>query len=198
MHRVRMRLLTQSRIRHCGDKRLDGQVGSPRAMERRRRQVIAAHVVQRDHVERCRRRTLLVKAADMEPSGAGRPWTNLVDARLVAMEGEDDRLVRREQLDESRLVHAVRMDLGGKSAIRSTTFTTRTLSSGAFRRSHHAAAIVSSVGTSPAQASTTSGSTPRRCSAQSQTEAPRAQCSAAASMSSHWSSGCLSITIRFT
>ena len=40
----------------------------------------------------------------------------------------------------------------GKSRIRSTTFTTRTRRSGASRRSHHAAATVSSIGMSPAAA----------------------------------------------
>src|SRR5215211_6504990 len=48
----------------------------------------------------------------------------------------------------------------GKSVIRSTTLTTRTLSSGAFSRSHLAAATVSKVGMSPAQPRTTSGSSP--------------------------------------
>ena len=76
--------------------------------------------------------------------------------------------------------------------------TTRTFISGACRLSHHAAATTSIVGMSPAAARITSGSPPSSLLAHRQTDAPRAQCSRAVSMSSHWSWGCLSITMRFT
>ena len=71
---------------------------------------------------------------------------------------------------------------GGCSAIRSTTFTTRTSKSGTCRRSMSTAARVSIVGTSPAQAITTSGSCPASLLAHGHSPAPAAQCRTAASM----------------
>jgi len=53
------------------------------------------------------------------------------------------------------------------------------------------AASVSSVGTSPQQAITTSGALPWSLLAHYQMPAPSAQCFAAASMVSHWGAGCL-------
>ena len=58
---------------------------------------------------------------------------------------------------------------------------TRTFSSGRWVRSRSAAARVSSVGMSPAQASTTSGS-PSVVPAQGQIPSPRVQCAIASSM----------------
>ena len=58
--------------------------------------------------------------------------------------------------------------MSGCRRIRSTTLTTRTLSSGRCSRSSAAAASVSSVGTSPQQPSTTSGSPPSSVDAHSQ------------------------------
>ena len=60
------------------------------------------------------------------------------------------------------------------------------------------AASVSSVGTSPAQAITTSGSLPRSLLAHSQMPIPAVQCLTAASMSSHCGDGCLLATITLT
>ena len=69
------------------------------------------------------------------------------------------------------------------------------LGSFCFRMS--AAATVSMVTTSPAQASTMSGSSvPSSLPAHSQIEAPFAQCSIASSMVRYCSCGCLSITMR--
>ena len=82
--------------------------------------------------------------------------------------------------------------------MRSTTLTTRTFRLGACLRSSQAAATISRVGMSPAAASTTSGSPPSSLLAQGQIDAPAAQCLMAASMSSHCSCGCLSMTIRLT
>jgi hypothetical protein len=87
---------------------------------------------------------------------------------------------------------------GDASAIRSTTLTTRTPSSGAISRSSAAAAIISSVATSPAHARTTSGSRSTCVDAHGHADAPRAQCAIASSIDSHWSSGCLSMMTRFT
>ena len=78
----------------------------------------------------------------------------------------------------SRVGQAVRvLASSGCSRIRSTTLTTRTFSSGRCWRSRSAAASVSRVGTSPAQASTTSGLAARRCWPTPRCPAPRVQCS---------------------
>jgi hypothetical protein len=66
--------------------------------------------------------------------------------------------------------------LGGCSFIRSTTLMTRTFTSGACWRMMSTAARVSSVGTSPQQAMTTSGSPPRSLLAHSQIPIPAVQC----------------------
>ena len=70
--------------------------------------------------------------------------------------------------------------------------------SGSRRRSRSTAASVSSVGTSPAQAMTTSGTPPWSLLAQLQMPMPTLQCRTAASMSSHCGAGCLPATITFT
>src|SRR6516165_11388571 len=62
--------------------------------------------------------------------------------------------------------------LGDCNRIRFTTLITRTFTSGAWRCSKSTAASVSKVGTSPAQAITTSGSTPRSLLAHSQMPRP--------------------------
>ena len=75
---------------------------------------------------------------------------------------------------------------------------TRIFRSGNSRRSRSTAASVSSVGTSPQQAITTSGSLPRSLLAHSQMPMPAVQCLIACSMLSHWCSGCLPATITLT
>ncbi len=81
----------------------------------------------------------------------------------------------------------------------STTLTTRTARSGRCVRSNCAAARVSRVGTSPAQARTTSGSrVPSSVPAQSQTPRPRAQWTRASSIVSQSKQGCLPATITLT
>ncbi len=83
------------------------------------------------------------------------------------------------------------------SVIRSTTLTTRVRIDGSRSFRICAAATVSIVTTSPAQARTMSGSlVPSSVPAHSQMPAPVAQCSTACSMVSHCSCGCLSITIK--
>src|SRR5215831_12253215 len=79
--------------------------------------------------------------------------------------------------------------------MRSTTFTTRILRLGICRRSRSTAASVSSVGTSPAHAITTSGSDPRSLLAHAQMPIPAAQCLIASSMESHCGCGCFPATI---
>src|ERR1035437_5168048 len=74
--------------------------------------------------------------------------------------------------------------------MRSTTLTKRIFRSGRWVRSRSTAASASRVGTSPAQAITTSGSPPSSLLAHFQMPIPAVQCLIAASMSSHWGSGC--------
>src|ERR671919_167331 len=74
-------------------------------------QVVTAHAVEDHHVERGRRSTLLGEAPDVEAVDVHVTVDDLVDGPLVAMEGEDDWLVRREEIDEARLVHPVRVEL---------------------------------------------------------------------------------------
>ncbi|ODT04526.1 MAG: hypothetical protein ABS52_04550 [Gemmatimonadetes bacterium SCN 70-22] len=73
--------------------------------------------------------------------------------------------------------------------------TTRILSSAACSCSSVTAA---SVGTSPAQTMTASGSVPRSLLAHSQIFTPAVQWFTAASMSRNWSDGCFPATITFT
>jgi hypothetical protein len=117
-----------------------------------------------------------------------------VDERGIAVEGEDHRLVLREEDVEVRVEEPVGVGLGDWSIMRSTTLTTRTLRSGAFRRSRSTSASVSSVGTSPEQAMTTSGSPPWSMLAQSQGPLPAGQCRIACSMVSHCGADCLPAT----
>ena len=84
--------------------------------------------------------------------------------------------------------------VSGWSRIRSTTLTTRTFSSGRCWRSRSAAASVSRVGTSPQQASTTSGSLPSSLLAQSQMPRPRRVCWIASVIVSQFGDGCLPAT----
>ena len=81
---------------------------------------------------------------------------------------------------------------------RSTTLTTRILSSGISSRRIVTAAMISSVGVSPQQAITTSGSSPQSLLAHSQIPIPCVQCLTACSMVSHWQLGCLEATIALT
>src|SRR5205085_7648669 len=82
-----------------------------RAAQRLARQVIAAHPVEHDHVEGGGRGALLGEAAHVEAFRVDAPMDDLVDRTLVAVEGEDNRLVGGEQLHEGGLVHPVGMVL---------------------------------------------------------------------------------------
>src|SRR5919204_3281100 len=82
------------------------------AAQRLARQVIAAHPIEHDHVEGGGRGALLGEAAHVEALRVDTPMDDLVDRTLVAVEGEDNRLVGGEQLHERRLVHPVGMELG--------------------------------------------------------------------------------------
>ena len=77
----------------------------------------------------------------------------------------------------------------GSSFIRSTTLTTRIFSFGMVSRRIVTAASVSSVGVSPQQAMTMSGSSPASLEAQSQMPTPWVQCLTACSIVSHCGRG---------
>src|SRR5258708_33062463 len=68
---------------------------------------MAVDAVEHYHVERRGRRALLAKAAHMEALGVRPAMDDLMDGALVAMEGEYDRLVGREQRHEVSPAHAV-------------------------------------------------------------------------------------------
>ena len=114
------------------------------------------------------------------------------------MEGEHDVHRIREQLPESQLVHAVWVVLRPRQRHQVDHVDDADFELGqllCFRMS--AAATVSIVTTSPAHASTMSGSeSPSSLPAHSQTEAPLVQCSIA-SIVRYCNCGCLSMTIRF-
>ena len=100
---------------------------------------------------------------------------------------------------KSRDVRPCGCSLASWSRIRSTTLTTRIFSPGAPAFSSSAAATVSTVGTSPAQASTTSGSSPGTSEpANSQMPRPRWQWCAASAGPSQVGEGCLPLTTMLT
>src|SRR3954447_16922771 len=72
-------------------------------------QMIAADTVHHEHIKWGRRRTLLIEAAHMEALGVGASMHDLMDGTLVAMKGEDDRLIFREMFDESCFIETMRM-----------------------------------------------------------------------------------------
>ena len=80
-----------------------------RAAEGLDAEVVPAHAVPDDHVERGRRGAFLDEASHVEPLGVGPAVDDLVDRALIAVEGEDHRRVAAEEVDEGRLVHAVGM-----------------------------------------------------------------------------------------
>src|ERR1035438_1537253 len=77
------------------------------------RQVKAVEVVEHDHVERGRCGALFLVSAYVHVLMAASPVGEAVDKPWVTVEGEYDRLVRREQCIEFRVRDAVRM-LGGR------------------------------------------------------------------------------------
>jgi hypothetical protein len=72
-------------------------------------QVKAVEVVQHDHVERRRRRAFLLVPADVEVSVIRASIGEAVDQPRVAVVGEDDRLVLREQRVELGIRKTVRV-----------------------------------------------------------------------------------------
>src|ERR1051325_2334174 len=165
-------------------------------------QVTAVEIVEHRHVEGRGRRPLLFVSADVEVLVVRAPVGQAVNEPRVAVEGKDDRLVPREESVEVRVGESVRVVGGcwvdGCSFIRSTTSPTRTFNPGRRSRRIAAAARVSSVGTSPAQAMTTSGSASWSLLAHRPMPAPAVQCFPAWSMSRYCNAGCLPATITLT
>ena len=62
--------------------------------------VVAAHFVEDDHIERRGGRSLRVEAAHVEPFGVGASVNKLMHLTLVAVKGEDNGFIFREILDE--------------------------------------------------------------------------------------------------
>ena len=116
----------------------------------------------------------------------------------VAVEGEDNRLVGGEELDEARLVHAVRVELAGEERHKVHDVDDAHLELRRSSRSQCAAATVSRVGMSPAHPDDVGLLTFGHVGSPLPDGGARAWCSIAASMSSHCSWGCLSIAMRLT
>ena len=72
-------------------------------------QVVAAHLVEHHHVERCCGRALFGEAAHVEASRMGTPVHQLVDRARVAVEAEHHVDVAREQLVELVVGESVRV-----------------------------------------------------------------------------------------
>ena len=95
------------------------------------RQMEAVELVQHRHVERRRGRAFFLVAAHVHVVVIGAPVGQPVDQPRIAVEGEDHRLVAREQIESnSPSDRPCGCSLGGCSVIRSTTLTTRIFSSG--------------------------------------------------------------------
>ena len=94
-------------------------------------QVEAVEIVQHDHVEGRRGGALFLVPANVQVAVVRAAVGEPVDQPGIAVEGEDDRLVRGEERVEV-VGRSARADARscGCSFIRSTTLTTRTLSSG--------------------------------------------------------------------
>ena len=121
-------------------------------------EVEAVEVVQHDHVERRRGRPLLLVAAHVEVRVVRAPVGQAVDQPRVAVVGEDDRPARREERVELGIGQPVRMLALRLQAHQVDDVHDAHLQVGQVPADQLRAATVSSVGTSPAQARTTSGS----------------------------------------
>ena len=144
-------------------------------------------------------RPLFFVAAHVQVVVVGPAVRQAVDQPGVAVIGEDDRLVGGEQVVELlRRISPSGCSSRGCRVMRSTTLTTRIFRSGRCFRRKSTAASVSKVGTSPAQAMTTSGLPPGRCWPTPTYRCPRVQCLIADSMSNHCGSGCLPETMTLT
>ena len=147
-------------------------------------QMEAIVVVLHTHVKRSGDRSLFLVAPDMQVpvcSTVGQP----MDERGIAVEIEYDRTIPGEERVVGGFAEPMRMLRGGWSRIRSTTLMTRIFKWGRCSRRIDTAARTSSVGVSPQQAITTSGSASWSLLAHCQMPMPSVQWMAASSMVSH-------------
>lgn len=86
---------------------------SRRSLERFDTEMIAAHTIFDNHVERCGGRSFFKEAAYMEAMRIASSMDNLVDGPLIAMEGEDDGFLFREVIDKCAFIQTMWMEEGG-------------------------------------------------------------------------------------
>ena len=129
-------------------------------IDHRLHQMIAVNFILHAHIERRGNRPFLLIAVHMQVP-VGTVIGQLMDHGRIAMERKYDRFILRKQRIIIRIAQAMR-DAGMRTAASSgqIPFTTRIFSSGMASCRMVTAASVSSVGVSPAQAITTSGSAP--------------------------------------
>src|SRR3984893_13495754 len=154
------------------------------------RELVAVEIVQHDHVEGGRSGALLLVTAHMNIVMIVPPVGQLVNHRGIAMKSEDHRLVCREQFVKILIFQTM-----GMFGLRLQYHQIHHVDDadadvGDIRAQEGHEASVSRVGTSPAQATTTSGS-PTSLLAHRQIPAPTVQWLTAGSMASHCHSGCL-------
>src|ERR1017187_1324318 len=147
--------------------------------------VKTTHLIQHYHVERRRCCALIHVAAYMETAFIGAPVNHGVNEPAIVVKREVDRCVFGEERVKGHVVHSMRMIVRHHQNAQIHHIANPTLIPGTYFCRSHEAAHISMVGTSPAQASTTSGSLPPSLVANFQIDAPREQCSRASSMFNH-------------
>jgi hypothetical protein len=147
--------------------------GSRGVPDRVGHEVVAGDPVEDGYVERRGRRALLLESPNVEPVRLGTTVHQLMDRTREAVKA-DTTSVRSVKSSRNRVsVIPCGWSTGRARLIRSTMLTTRTRNLGRRLARMSAAATVSMVTTSPAQASTTSGSrSPSSVPAQVQIPAP--------------------------
>src|SRR5205807_4385243 len=74
-------------------------------------EMIAARLIEHDHVEWRGGRPLFIKTTHVEPGCIWAPMHELVNRPRIAMECKHDRFIFREVFNEGGFIHSVRMDL---------------------------------------------------------------------------------------
>ena len=134
-------------------------------------QMEPVNVILHPHIKGSCNGAFLLVAPDVELT-VGTAIGQLMNQRRVTMERKDNGLILGKQRIIIRIAESMGMLAGGLSFIKSTTLMTRTLISGIYSRRIVTAASVSSVGVSPQQAITTSGSCPASLLAHGQMPMP--------------------------
>ena len=139
-------------------------------------QVEPVHIVAHRHVEGRGGRALFLVAAHVEVAVVGPPVREPVNEPRIAVVREDDRPVRREDPVELAVAQPVRVLARGLELHQVDHVHHAHLELRQVLAQDGTAASISSVGTSPAQAITTSGSAPWSLLAHSQMPRPAVQC----------------------